>query len=326
MAVRILRVGCKGEDVRVIQNALNRNGASLDPDGDYGTHTRDAVIEFQKEQQKGNPKFSVDGEVGRQTRQALFPLVAVTVNVHGMRLTNPGSRTLSPFGKPRAGFGLPPLTLNPPDPPSPQGPPYLNLTLPPFPMGMPRPEKIPGLLEPVAIPPIAPSSGSIMGENWQQLAQTQRQFKGLFRGPVVDSFAIGIQTVFLKKDSDNHVEFTTGCLLQSPIGFTDGQGNNFTLGCFANATWVDPILHLGMFHLANPYAQLQGQGNLSGPSLPTAQLGLFPININVDLNKDGLQLNFTGGAVWNLTFEDHGITSTWGTQLGVGLLGKFQLF
>ena len=32
---------------------------------------RDAVIEFQKEQKKGNPKFSVDGEVGQQTRQAV---------------------------------------------------------------------------------------------------------------------------------------------------------------------------------------------------------------------------------------------------------------
>ena len=34
MALRILRAGCKGEDVRVIQKALNRHGAGLDPDGD----------------------------------------------------------------------------------------------------------------------------------------------------------------------------------------------------------------------------------------------------------------------------------------------------
>jgi hypothetical protein len=46
----------------------------------------------------------------------------------------------------------------------------------------------------------------------------------------------------------------------------------------------------------------------------------------VDLNQDGLQLNFMGGAVWNLTFQDNGIVSTWGTQLGVGLVGKFRLF
>lgn len=304
MAVRILRKGSKGEDVRVIQNALNRHGANLDPDGDFGDHTRDAVIAFQREQQARNKRFGVDGEVGPQTRGALFPLVAVTVNVYGTRLKSPGSW---PFRTP-----APP-------------PPSLNLSLPPLTLGVPHLETIPGLLEPLAVPPM-PAGASIMGANWQQVAQTQRQFTGLFRGPFVHTFAIGVQTVFNKSDDDNHVELTTGCLLQSPLGFVDNQGNNFTLACFANATWVDPILHLGMFHLANPYAQAQGQGNLSGPVQPTAQLGLFPVNINVDLNKDGLQLNFTGGAVWNLTFDGNGITSTWGTQLGVGLVGKFRLF
>jgi hypothetical protein len=319
MALRILKKGCKGEDVRVIQNALNRNGATLVPDADFGNHTRDAVIAFQQQQYARNKRFGVDGEVGPQTRRALFPLVAVSVNVYGMRLTGPGSGLLSPRGRP--GFGLPPLTLSPPVPPQPS----LNLKLPPLTLGTPRLERIPGLLEPLAVPPM-PAGRSIMGADWQQLAQTQRQFTGLFRGPVVDSFAVGIQTVFNKSDDDNHVEFTTGCLLQSPLGFRDSQGNNFTLACFANATWVDPILHLGMFHLANPYAQLQGQGNLSGPVQPTAQLGLFPVNINVDLNDDGLQLNFSGGAVWNLTFDGNSITSTWGTQLGVGLVGRFRLF
>lgn len=304
MAVRILRKGCKGEDVRVIQNALNRHGANLDPDGDFGGHTRDAVIAFQRKQQARNKRFGVDGEVGPQTRSALFPLVAVTVNVYGTRQKSPGN-----------------WTLKRPAPP----PPSLNLSLPPLTLGVPQLETIPGLLEPLAVPPM-PARASIMGADWQQVAQTQRQFTGLFRGPFVDTFAIGVQTVFNKSDDDNHVEFTTGCLLQSPLGFVDNQGNNFTLACFANATWVDPILHLGMFHLANPYAQLQGQGNLSGPVQPTAQLGLFPVNINVDLNKDGLQLNFTGGAVWNLEFDGNGITSTWGTQLGVGLVGKFRLF
>lgn len=319
MAVRTLHIGCKGEDVKVIQNALNRNGANLDPDGDFGNKTLDAVIAFQKEQQKRNPKFAVDGKVGRETRQALFPLVGVTVNVHGIRQA--AARSLSP-GKPSIGFGLPPLTFNPPD----LSKPPVNLKLPPLTLGAPRPERIPGLLEPIALPPIAaPSGSSFIGKDWQQTAQTQFQFNGLFRNPV-GSFAVGIQTVINKSELDNHAEFTTGCLLQSPIGFQDGQGNNFTLACFANATWVDPILHFGMFHFANPYAQLQAQGNLSGPTLPTLQLGGFPININVDLNDDGLQLNFSGGATWNLTFEGDGIKSTWGPQLGVGLVGKFRGF
>ncbi len=318
--MRTLRKGCKGEDVRVVQKALNRTGAALDTDGDFGDKTRDAVRAFQQKQRARNPRFGVDGEVGPQTRRALFPLIAVTINVYGARLARPGNGSFkSPV---RPGFGLPPLTLSPPAPP----PPSLKLNLPPLTLGTPRLERIPGLAEPIAVPPVPAASGSSGGPEWQQLAQTQRQFTGLFRSPMVDSFAIGVQSVFFKSDDDNHVELTTGCLLQSPIGFKDGQGNNFTVGCFANATWVDPILHLGMFHLANPYAQFQGQGNSSGPVLPTAQLGLFPVNINVDLNDDGLQLNFTGGAVWNLTFQGDGFTSTWGTQLGVGLVGKFRSF
>ncbi len=325
MGVRSLKLGSQGEDVRAVQNALNRNGADLDPDGDFGTHTRDAVIDFQTEQRKRNPKFGVDGKVGPETRQALFPLVGRNSQRTRNAANGPNQPPTLATRKPPIGFGLPPLTLDPPKSQNPPPPP-LNLTLPPLTLGMPRVERIPGLLEPIAVPPMAAWRTPVLGENWQQLNQTQRQFKGLFRGPVVDSFAVGIQTVFNKKDKNNHVEFTTGCLLQSPIGFQDRQGNNFTLACFANATWVDPILHFGMFHLVNPYAQIQNQANVGGPALPTTQLGLFPVNINVDLNDDGLQLNFMGGAVWNLTFENGGITSTWGTQLGVGLVGRFRLF
>ena len=307
MAVRILRVGSKGEDVRVIQKAFNRHGAGLNPDGDFGQHTRSAVVRFQQEN-----SLQVDGEVGPQTRRALFPLVAITVNVLGMRRASSGQSRLSLKQQPN--FGLPPLTLPPLTSPS-------LLTLP-----TPALVNIPGLKEPIAAAPVSvrpPSSG---GTEWQQFAQSQRQFTGLFRGPFIDTFGIGIQTVFNRSDNDNHVELTTGCLLQSPIGFRDRQGNDFTLACFANATWVDPILHLGMFHLANPYAQIQAQGNLSGPALPTEQIGVFPVNVNVDLNDDGLQLNFNGGATWSLTLDGNRVQSTWGTALGLGLVGKFKLF
>ncbi len=105
---------------------------------------------------------------------------------------------------------------------------------------------------------------------------------------------------------------TPGCLLQSPIGFKDAHGNDFTLGCFANATWVDPILHFGMFHLANPYAQIiPRESNRARDANPRSSV-CFPVNINVDLNDDGLQLNFAGGASWNLGFDQTGITSSRG--------------
>lgn len=314
MGLRILKVGCQGEDVRAVQKALNRNGRGLGEDGVFGPATRDAVRQYQTDN-----SLNIDGEVGPQTRRELFPLVAVTVNVIGTRV---GS--LNRLGN--RNFGIPPLTLDPPtltlDPPKPR----LDLRLPsPVTLGM-QTERIPGLLEPIAIPVVPAATVSSSGPDWQQFAQSQRQFTGLFRGPFVDSFGIGIQTVFNRSDDDNHVELTTGCLLQSPIGFQDGQGNNFTLGCFANATWVDPIFHFRRFHLANPYAQVQFQGNASGPVLPTAQIGLFPVNINVDLTDDGLQLNFGGGALWSLTLDGNRLVSTWGTQLGFGLVGKFRLF
>jgi hypothetical protein len=258
MAVRILGVGSKGEDVRVIQEALNRHGAGLNPDGDFGQHTRSAVIRFQQEN-----SLQVDGEVGPQTRRALFPLVAITVNVLGMRGASSGQSRLSLKEEPN--FGLPPLTLPPLTSPNPLTPPLTQPT--------PAWVNIPGLKEPIAATPVSARPSSSGGTEWQQFAQSQRQFTGFFRGPFVDTFGIGVQTAFNRSDNDNHVELTTGCLLQSPIEFRDRQGNDFTQACFANATWVDPILHLGMFHLANPYAQIQAPGNLSGPSLPTAQSG-----------------------------------------------------
>ena len=83
----------KGEDVRAVQNGLNtlNHGTwdALDPDGDFGQHTEDAVKAFQ-----GEKGLDPDGAVGKYTRQALFPLVAVSLNVIGFRTSNPSA--LSP--------------------------------------------------------------------------------------------------------------------------------------------------------------------------------------------------------------------------------------
>lgn len=67
---RILRRGCKGEDVRSLQEKLIKLGYSCGPDGadgDFGKNTEEAVIQFQK-----NKKLSpVDGEVGPDTWSAI---------------------------------------------------------------------------------------------------------------------------------------------------------------------------------------------------------------------------------------------------------------
>ena len=59
---RILRPGDSGDDVRVLQEALNTKGFNLKVDGTYGDGTKDAVREFQ--QRVGIP---ADGNAGPQT-------------------------------------------------------------------------------------------------------------------------------------------------------------------------------------------------------------------------------------------------------------------
>lgn len=62
----ILILGSKGHAVRDLQAALNRSGAELYIDGDFGPVTEAAVIEFQR-----RVGLVVDGIVGNKTQQAL---------------------------------------------------------------------------------------------------------------------------------------------------------------------------------------------------------------------------------------------------------------
>jgi len=67
---RILKLGCKGEDVMQLQKDLTRMGYDVGPDGadgDFGDNTKKAVMKFQREH-KLDP---VDGEVGDDTRKVL---------------------------------------------------------------------------------------------------------------------------------------------------------------------------------------------------------------------------------------------------------------
>ena len=63
---RTLRRGDTGEDVRAIQEVLNKNGARLVVDGVYGRGTIAAVVDFQRRN-----GLVADGEVGRETRKKL---------------------------------------------------------------------------------------------------------------------------------------------------------------------------------------------------------------------------------------------------------------
>lgn len=61
-----LRPGARGEAVRLLQQALNQQGASIRVDGSFGSATAAAVRDFQ-----GASGLGVDGIVGPRTRSAL---------------------------------------------------------------------------------------------------------------------------------------------------------------------------------------------------------------------------------------------------------------
>lgn len=64
---RLLKRGCKGDDVKWLQTKLNENGFNLIIDGDFGVKTEDAVRMYQN--QHG---LVCDGLVGNKTRSELM--------------------------------------------------------------------------------------------------------------------------------------------------------------------------------------------------------------------------------------------------------------
>ena len=320
------RKGMTGPDVKAIQEGLNvaDQQHSLDPDGKFGNETDKAVRRFQTAN-----NLEPDGIVGPLTRAALFPLVATTINVVGTRVQ--GDTPIETSARPLLAFGVGGGAAAAPAAALPVRSNLVGFGL-PLPIPIPiQPRfftdellKFPGLADPVPTPKVA--TGGRIVVDWQQFTQTQRQFDKLFTNPQ-DTFGLGFQTVFKRKlvnPNAPHLEIATGILLQSPIGLTDAHGNPITIAVFANATWVESLGRAGIFQWA-PYAQLQGQGNSGGPVNATGQIGLFPLNLNVDLSRfdlDGITFNAGLGVVGSGVFTPTGLKTTWGPQAGVGLVGK----
>ncbi len=72
MAYPFIRQGDKYPAVGVLQKLLNRAGARLDPDGDFGSKTKQAVWTFQNQR-----RMMADGVVGQQT----WPRISVNANL-----------------------------------------------------------------------------------------------------------------------------------------------------------------------------------------------------------------------------------------------------
>lgn len=319
MKLRNVMKGSIGPDVKAVQEGLNRyyNAHLLIEDGKFGNETNKLVRRFQESKGMVPP----DGIVGPITRSALFPLVSVTVNFWGTRFQDGGISSRSGTASSRSahlslGFGI----LIPAPTPLPIPPGLLS--------ALSRNELIqpPACGRPVPAPAVSTPPGGRIVVDWQQIMQTQRQFDGLFKNQQ-DSFAVGWQSVFKRRQlnpNESHLEIATGCLLQSPIGFQDSHGNDFTIGCFAQATWVESLGQSGDFAWA-PFAQVQGQGNPTGDPNIIGSGSLFPFALNVDLTKigfDEVTLQAGAGVIGSLKFRPNGVVTTWGSQFGIGLQGK----
>lgn len=77
---KLLKKGSKGEDVKWLQYELNKYGAKLKVDGDFGNLTLNAVKQFQYKY-----NLVVDGIVGPKTIGALTSIVAAASPVYGFK-------------------------------------------------------------------------------------------------------------------------------------------------------------------------------------------------------------------------------------------------
>ena len=68
---RLLKKGCKGEDVKLLQQYLTKIEYTLSDDGDFGSKTEDAVKKFQRAY-----KLEVDGEYGPKSHTKLMEVIA----------------------------------------------------------------------------------------------------------------------------------------------------------------------------------------------------------------------------------------------------------
>jgi hypothetical protein len=118
---RVLKMGDSGEDVRVLQKAVNKHleligGPSLSPDGHFGKKTFLKIVEFQKLN-----RLKPDGIVGDKTRAALLDFRTVVVRSE-INSSAPSSPTTTSTSAPST--ARPPATPSTPaSPGAPDDPP-----------------------------------------------------------------------------------------------------------------------------------------------------------------------------------------------------------
>lgn len=103
---RLIKQGCKGADVRAVQDVLNFHIRRLEPlavDGDFGPRTHARVLEFQKSNQ-----LKADGIVGPNTLAILLAEEQMQIT---LALAPRAPSRITPGGGLRPPVLIPPLTL-----------------------------------------------------------------------------------------------------------------------------------------------------------------------------------------------------------------------
>jgi hypothetical protein len=287
--LRKVRIGDRGLDVKAIQEGLNRSGrvGHLDPDGGFGNLTDQAVRKFQTQQ-----GLKPDGVVGPRTRSHLFPLVATTINVMGFRARGPLDLARATRLTPQSHFNFQQLKL-----------PQLQLPV------------------PAPAPPLIPVP-KLKLDQFQLQPGTQTSFSNLGKD-AQSSFAITMQSVFKRGEDDGRMELAVGLQAGSPLFIAGQDGSSLVISWFANFTWVDPLGALGLFHLWSPLATVGAQTDIQS-NQSSIGIGLFPINLGIDLEKDRLSIQVNSGVVG--TFDTGARELKWAVQTTFGLSGNFVLF
>jgi hypothetical protein len=320
-SIRTLRRGMTGHDVALVQRALNMRQpllARLHINGEFDKKTWEAVCALQA-RTGCTPSGMIDGEC----RSVLFPLVTATTTISmRMRLPIKGPATAEP---PRA-FSKK-AHLLPPFPPMPR-PPMPHPPIPPPWPNYPSPHPPDWPLEPLAVPnlpnlpvPRIPNLGKYKFDS------VQAQTGSTINIPPLDamgSSVIVMQSVWVRKreHSDYQQQITNGVQVQGPLTLPSDDGKNWTISAFTQYTWADPFWRRGSLHLVQPFAQFSGQYDVAHRA-GGASLGLYPINLGLDLVDDGaVALYVQGGAVGTLAWQNNRWQATLGPNLGFGLTIK----
>lgn len=324
--IRTLHKGVTGRDVKLVQRALNMRRPlfeRLHINGEFDHKTWKSVCALQE-----LTGCKPTGIVDRECRSVLFPLVTATTTI-SLRMRMPVTAPAQPAA-PSASTSSSSAHLVPPLRSVSIASPHVDL----FPIPVfdpPSPHPHDWLLEPLVLPDLPQLSlpvPRIPNLGKYKFDSAQAQTGSTVNIPPLDamgSSVIVMQSVWVRKReySDYQQQITNGVQVQGPLTLPSDNGKNWTISAFTQYTWADPFWHRGSLHLVQPFAQFSAQYDVAHRAVG-ASLGLYPINVGLDLVGDGdVALYVQGGMVGTLSQQGNHWQATIGPNVGVGFTIKF---